>query len=129
MAKFDWPKFQKYWFPVILYSGIIFCVSSIPNLKTPLPEVQFDKFLHVLEYLPFGFLLARLICHTRCSVSRGTVLTTVALGSLFYGLSDEMHQMFVPGRDAEIIDVIAAALGGLGGGYIFLLFSRKVKKI
>jgi VanZ family protein len=53
-------KFLKFWFPLIFYSGIIFYASSWPNFKTPLPDTGFDKILHLLEYMPFGFLAAQI---------------------------------------------------------------------
>ena len=127
MGNQNWAKFQRFWFPVILYSGIIFYVSSVPNVKMPLQEIQFDKFLHVLVYMPFGFLLARGICHTRDSVPRGMLLGAVILGSLLYGISDEVHQSFVSGRSAEALDVITDAIGGAVGGYINMVFSKHIK--
>ncbi len=44
-----------------------------------------------------------------------TVLIT-----FLYGVSDELHQWFVPGRHADGIDVLADGLGGLLGAYLFL---------
>lgn len=127
MGNWNWSKFRKFWFPVILYSGIIFYVSSVPNVKTPLQEMQFDKFLHVLVYMPFGCLLARGISNTQGSVPRGILLTSVLLVSFLYGLSDEIHQSFVPGRNAGVIDIIADTIGGMAGGYIYLLLVKRMK--
>lgn len=127
MGNWNWSKIQRFWFPVILYSGIIFCVSCVPNVKTPLQEIQLDKFLHILTYAPFGFLLARGICNTKDSASRGMLLGIVLLISFLYGLSDEIHQSFVPGRNAGIIDAISDAIGGAVGGSIYLLFTRYIQ--
>lgn len=119
MKKADWTKFPRFWFPLILYSGIIFYASSIPNVKTPLQAVFFDKFLHVVLYLPFGFLLARLVYQTGFSVSRNRLLGIVLLGTFFYGVSDEAHQAFVPGRSKEFLDTMADTLGGFLGGCLY----------
>lgn len=127
MGNWNWSKFQSFWFPVILYSGIIFCVSCVPNVKTPLQGIQFDKFLHILVYVPFGFLLARGVYNAKGSVSRGMLLGVVVFGSFLYGISDEIHQSFVPGRNADIIDTIADTIGGVAGGYIYLLFLQYIK--
>ncbi len=121
MKNMKWSKFFRFWFPAILYSGIIFCASSVPHVKTPLSEIRFDVVLHVLVYVPFGFLLARAISGTRDSISAGTLLRIVFLGSLLYGASDEFHQFLVPGRDAGLIDLIADTVGGVIGGYFFVL--------
>jgi len=124
MADSNWSKFHRFWFPVILYSAIIFYVSSVPNVRTPLDEVQFDKILHILAYMPFGFLLARGIKNTKPSIPKRALLWSVFVVSLLYGLSDEVHQSFVPGRDAGIVDLMADTLGGFLGGHGYLLFLK-----
>lgn len=120
-------KFQRFWFPVILYSGIIFYVSSVPNISTPLPEMHFDKILHILLYAPFGFLVARGIYNTKASVSYRKLLDIVFWASLLYGLSDEVHQMYVPGRNIGFIDLVADTVGGVIGGYIYTIFVERLK--
>ena len=121
------PKFLRFWFPVILYSGIIFCASSLPNVKTPLQEIHFDWILHILIYMPFGFLWARAVGNTKPSISRGMLFVSLVLVSFLYGLSDEFHQSFVLGRNAGIDDVIADTIGGVIGGYIYPLLLSCVK--
>lgn len=118
-------KFLKFWFPVILYSGIIFYVSAQPYLKTPLPGMQFDKVLHFLEYMPFGFLSARGIYRTKPSVSGRNLLGLVVFISCLYGVSDEFHQSFVPGRFVALGDVAVDTVGGSIGGYLYSLFIIK----
>jgi len=120
-------KFIKFWFPAILYSGIIFCVSSLPNVVTPLPELQLDKILHIFIFLPFGFLVARGIDGPRPSISSRNLWILVVLASFLYGISDEYHQLFVIGRNFGIIDILADTIGGAIGGYIYLLHGRKIK--
>jgi len=87
--------------------------------RQPLQEILFDKLLHVFVYLPFGFLLARLVYHTGFSASRDKLLGIVLLGTFLYGLSDEVHQLFVPGRSLELLDIVADTLGGVLGGYFY----------
>lgn len=115
-------KFLRFWFPAILYSGIIFCVSSVPNVKIPLQEVRFDKVLHVLEYMPFGFFLARGIYNTRIPAFTGMFWGVIISILFLHGVSDEFYQSFVPGRSAGGGDVIADVTGGVIGGYVYLLF-------
>ena len=117
-------KFLKFWFPVFLYSGIIFYASSLPDVKPPLKIKNIDKAIHVLEYLPFGFLLARAFIQQRPAVKIWQVVT---ICSLLYGISDEYHQSFVPGREAGVSDVIADTIGGFLGVWIFL-FPPKEKR-
>ncbi|MFH1360975.1 MAG: VanZ family protein [Candidatus Omnitrophota bacterium] len=113
-------KFLKFWFPVLLYSGIIFYVSGLPNVKTPAPWPLFDKFLHILEYAVLGFLFARALFHSAPGAySQHKIILTTLIFCLFYGVSDEVHQLFVIGRDASLFDVLADGLGGLLGGVLF----------
>lgn len=128
MANWKWSKFQRFWFPVILYSGIIFYVSSVPNVKTPLQEIQFDKVLHILAYVPFGLFVARGIINTWGSPSYRMLLGAVLLASFFYGLSDEFHQSFVSGRESSMGDVIVDTIGGVTGGAVYLLFLRYISR-
>ena len=41
-----------------------------------------------------------------------------------YGISDEVHQLFVPGRTFSIQDMMADGLGALAGQGLCLLFFR-----
>jgi len=117
-------NFFRFWFPAILYSGIIFYASSIAYIQTPLPDTVFDKILHLLEYMPFGFLTARAIYHIGVPISGRRLGLLVLAISCLYGASDEIHQSFVPGRSTDGIDLIADAMGGVIGAYLYWLFLK-----
>ncbi len=117
-------KFLRFWFPVFLYSGIIFYASSLPDLKPPLEIKNVDKIIHVFEYFPFGFLLARAFLQQWPAVKLWQVVT---ICSLLYGISDEYHQSFVPGREAGVIDAIADTIGGFLGVWIYLFRQKRTK--
>lgn len=91
--------------------GLVFLLSHTSH--PPLPKALLslsDKFLHTVEYVPLGFLWA--------SLFRGPARRRVLLGWLaacLFGLTDELHQAFVPGREVSALDWAADALGsGLG---------------
>jgi len=128
MTNLNWSKFFRFWFPPILYSGIIFYASSIPNVTTPLQEIHFDKILHFMEYVPFGFLIMRGLCNAEATFSKRTLISLVFVISLVYAISDEFHQLFVSGRNAGIADLILDTMGGSFGGFCYsLLVSKKNK--
>ncbi len=114
------PKFLRFWFPVIAYSAIIFYVSSLPNLKAPLGPWGFDKVLHVLEYMPYGFLVARAMTSGRLGWPSYRIWWGIFLFVSFYGLSDEVHQMFVVGRESSLGDLFADTIGAMAGSFIYV---------
>ncbi len=116
-------KFLKFWFPVIFYSGIIYYVSSLPELSIP-GKWKVDKVIHIAEYLPFGFLTARALASA--GWKSFCVIPGAVLLSVLYGLSDEFHQLSVMGRSCDIFDVFADSLGGLGGAIIFWVSQRRL---
>lgn len=113
-------NFLIFWFPVIAYCVIIFVASS---MERPLPELQIpqlDKLLHAVEYGALCFLLIRALKGSGAcpSASRaGLIITAVALTTL-YGATDEVHQLFVPGRVSSIFDLFFDFLGAAVVGLI-----------
>lgn len=103
-----------YWIPAIIYMAGIFTVSSIPDLG-PLPGDVSDKSWHGLVYAGLGMtMLYGLARGAAERVTLGRALLAVALATA-YGVTDEIHQSFVPGRQAEVADVVADALGAVAG--------------
>ena len=69
----------------------------------------------------FGLLLARALGNTRFKWSGAKTTAVVLLIACLYGISDELHQYFVPGRVASLWDVIADSIGGFLGSFVFIL--------
>ena len=115
-------NFLIFWFPVLAYSAIIFGVSSLPGDSISLPW-NLDKLAHCIEYMLLSVLAFRALAGTT-KLSRGQVLILVVLGVTAYGISDEFHQMFVPGRDASWLDVLADGAGGIMGAYLSIIFRK-----
>jgi hypothetical protein len=110
------------WGPVILQMALIFAASSIPNLGQ-LPGGISDKSGHSIGYGLLGGLLLRALAGGRL---RGVTWTRGVLAILLatlYGVSDEFHQLFVPGRSADRYDVLADFLGSAAGAAIGWLAS------
>ena len=78
-----------------------------------------DLLLHALAYGLLAGLLYLSMKHS--GVSRYLIVTSFVIVVL-YGISDEIHQYFVSGRNADIWDVVADATGGL----VCLLILRKL---
>ena len=102
------------WGPVVLHAAIIFALSSIPDLGA-LPGGVSDKSGHSIGYALLGMLLLRALAGGRLrGVTWGRALLTIVLATL-YGMSDELHQSYVPGRDADRLDVVADCIGAAAG--------------
>lgn len=90
--------------------GLIFALSAQPGVPGLMPEIPgLDKAAHALEYAVLGLLLARAF-----GGGWRRVLAAVAVAAL-YGLTDEWHQSFVPGREATLGDWAADWAGALAG--------------
>ena len=100
--------------PLVGMMTLLFILSHQPGDTLPLPAVvNLDKLLHLLAYTTLGlcFLLA-LPPDWRTRLPRAAAVATV-LFCLAYGLSDEFHQRFVPGRFSGLDDLVFDTLGGL----------------
>ena len=46
---------------------------------------------------------------------------------ILYATSDELHQVFIPGRGAQVKDVIIDSAGACVGILVYMIISRKKK--
>ncbi|MFZ5800088.1 MAG: VanZ family protein [Candidatus Omnitrophota bacterium] len=114
----------KFWLPVFFYAILIFVLSGIPGDSLPSRVLDFDELLHIGEYLLFGVLLCRAIRATFVQLEvKGLYWMTVS-AVLFYALSDEFHQMFVPLRTASGWDVLSDTVGGFLGAVLLVRITR-----
>jgi VanZ family protein len=92
------------WLPAVAWAAVIFALSSRPRL--PAPDIaNFDKAAHFGAYGLLGALLA-----FAAARSGLPPLVALVLGVL-YGATDEIHQMYVPGRSPDLLDWCADAAG------------------
>jgi VanZ family protein len=110
--------------PIVLYCLLIYGLSSIPGFP-PSFSVLPDKLAHMVLYGGLGFLFARYL-HISKGFSFGYISVFTFLFCCAYGITDEIHQYFVPGREAEVGDVIADAVGGLFGSISYLCYIKYV---
>jgi VanZ family protein len=105
------------------YAGLIFFLSSQSTIPIPRGIWSYDKLLHCIEYAVLAFLIARVAVDPQ----RTEVWTPAGIGALLsslYGVSDEFHQSFVPGRSSDGYDVIADVVGSLLGALLFTFHRR-----
>jgi VanZ family protein len=104
------PRALSLWLPVVIWAGLIFALSSIPDLGTGLGgwDLVLRKAAHAAEFAVLGFLLVRAL---------GRELAALAAG-IAYAASDELHQSFVPGRQGTVLDFLIDAVGVAVGVFL-----------
>ena len=104
---------ERAWFRIIsilqlfIATGICIYFSAQENVRLPdIPRI--DKILHFGAYFIYGlslqvFFIA--LYHKKEITKRRYITFIIAIGFLF-AISDEIHQYFVPGRSADIFDLL-----------------------
>ncbi|MBN2251052.1 MAG: VanZ family protein [Candidatus Altiarchaeota archaeon] len=110
------------WALVFSYAALIYSVSSMS--RPPQPMASNDAFAcealatlgHFMEYMVFGFLLYAAFRSLGGRFDKKAVWLAI-IAATIYGLTDEIHQSFVPNRDCSIIDLSADFLGASIGAF------------
>ena len=98
----------------LTWAGVLFFLSSQPGMDTPPPFPHMDKLLHALVFGILGALVLGAMRPGTHGYSRAQTLTALAIAAT-YGVLDEIHQHFVPGRMPDVLDVLADITGAALG--------------
>ncbi|MBL7987716.1 MAG: VanZ family protein [Chlorobi bacterium] len=108
--------------PLIFYCAVIYYISSLPS--PPTPDLGFDLGDKLIHAGAFGLMGLFAIRAARWFGEGKTLVEWIVLGVIFctaYGALDELHQSYVPGRDADVMDWVADVAGAiLAGGAVWL---------
>lgn len=116
-----WLAFKR-WAPLFLWMAAIFIVSNQPSGALPAYgpwDVVVKKGGHFLAYALLA-LLARYA---------GLRAPAALLLAVAYAISDEFHQLFVPGRNGSVADVVIDGLGALSALLLLRSDSRLQRAI
>ena len=113
--------------PAILWLTLIFVLSSQPTL--PSTGQVTDKQAHAFTYGVLALLCLMGLTRWRWRSIAGAQPAGRLRMAVLYGVSDEIHQSFVPGRNPDVADVAADAAGrrhraGLAWAWAILLGRR-----
>ncbi len=109
------------WAPLVAWMLVIFAASSRP--RVPFQEDVPDWISHPVVYLVLAVLAAR--AFAKASHLEWGVAASVLVFCVAYGISDEWHQSFVPGRHADPWDVVKAGIGALAGLAAYQAWTRR----
>ena len=118
-------SFTFSWLPLLVYAGLIFYLSSLPNPPQLFTFSSADKVLHIVEYVILGILIINLLKHYFPDQGNKQLISLAVVLSTLYGISDEYHQYFVPFKDANLFDVLADGIGSCLGVFFYGYFTKK----
>ncbi len=95
-------------------------ISIDANGVTGFVEFLIRKGAHVLEYAVFGYLLIRVIYYYMREIGMIPAAAVSVAFSFVYAGSDELHQMFVASRTANMADVWLDMAGSFLGIVLYL---------
>lgn len=103
-------------------------VKVMHKFNTVLREVS-----HAIEFFPMGMLCVWLCLLHVVGKKKHLISGTVSfLIVALYGISDEIHQIFVPGRSFQISDILTDCAGGIAGiavGFALVIVLKKNKSV
>jgi VanZ family protein len=107
----------------------LFLQSSIGTIKIPDIGVSwFDKILHFIVFGILGLLTARGFRHSTGTRMRDRFMSWSIIICILYGASDEIHQLWIPGRFASFWDWIADILGIITFILIYISKTKRMDK-
>ena len=122
------PKtFFHFYLPLIIWLGVIFYFSSqsgyTASQELKIGEWLLRKSAHILEFFLLTVLTFRVVWRYFCEIPR-VAFFVVGSFSLFFAALDELHQYFVPLREARITDIGIDAIGISLALFVFFLLEK-----
>ena len=110
--------------PLVLYWIMLFTATSLPAAHVPSFAIS-DKIKHFSAFFGLSVLLSlTLLYQNKVLLFKKYFIAAAVIISSFYGLVDEIHQSFVPGRNSEFLDWVADSLGA-AAGVLFVYYLLK----
>lgn len=101
---------RLYFIPALLWAAVLFWVSAQETLPhIPYQFLGIDKLQHAAAY----GILALLLLYGARWPKNPLLAWRWAEVAAFYGMTDEIHQLFVEGRSSDVLDLLADGSGAL----------------
>lgn len=143
-------KYIYPWMAVVVWMGVIFYLSHQPGnesshlssgisdaiiqtMQTVLPFISIDEafFHHLIRksaHFTAYFLLGMLVVHAlKVPFKKGFIYALVIC--MLYATSDEVHQLFIPGRSGEVRDVLIDSAGAATGIGVYIICAFVLRRL
>ncbi len=118
-------KYNKLsWAFVVVMVLIIFYISSLTFPPVP-PGINIKAILY--HFFAFFFLAFFLLPALVKGKKKNLIFIAIILAVL-YGISDEFHQLFVPGRVCSFSDILADSAGIFLASFLYVLKLKRKKQ-
>ncbi len=128
------------WIAVVVCMGIIFCLSAqtadesselsgsfimtlLELFGLKLEQEVIRTIAHCLEFMGLSLLIFN-ATYTTCKTKFTPIIAFA--GTVFYAITDEIHQIFVPGRAFQLTDILVDSTGALVGVIASLILLKVI---
>ncbi len=107
-------EISKYWLPVVVWCLVIFGFSSLQigaSSEFYWKDFVIKKSAHLVEYGILSVLFYRALINSKVSEKKSMFYSVFF--AFVYGLTDEFHQSFTPGRGPSLRDTLIDMTGAI----------------
>lgn len=110
------------WALVVLVMLAIFAASSLTGSEKPRDAYKgIDKHEHFVAYALLAITLYSAVAASKPGRGPVFALAVAFVIAAIYGMTDEFHQRFVPGRECSILDWRADSFGASAGAFLMYI--------
>ncbi len=114
-----------YFLPAVVYYALIFYLSQRSyDFEVGVPHI--DKGAHFLEFAVLAILLFFGYFKSSGADPKMKAFLTF-FTAIILAIADEIHQYFIPGRESNLLDVVADGVGIIFGLFLFWYFYRRIR--
>ena len=119
-------KVYLVYIPLIVYWICLLIATSLPTADLPSVAIS-DKLKHFGAFFGLSILLALTFHYqNKFLLFKKYFLVAALVITSLYGLLDEIHQSFIPGRYNEFMDWVADSLGAIAGILLVFYIMKKL---
>ncbi len=119
---------RPYYLAIALYCTFLFWMSH--QSRPPGSQIDFEGADKMAHFIVYGILAALVSVGLHRAPKGNSALVRLYAPILFatlYGISDEIHQYFVPGRTFSILDMVADGIGAITAQSLCLYFFKRTQ--